>query len=80
MKTTLWLLTLLFALGIPSIDVDAANVRGTLILATNDGSGVENSLKKYERQLKRLNFDSFRSIGRRYFEVRRIRFSSVTSV
>ncbi len=64
MKTTIWLLTLLFTLGLSSIDIEAANVRGTLILATNDGSGVESSLKKYERQLRRLNFDSFRSIGR----------------
>ncbi len=39
-------------------------IRGTLILASNNGNGMDSSLRAYERQLKRLNFASYKSIGR----------------
>jgi len=39
-------------------------IRGTLILASNEGQSMDSSLQPYASQLKRLNFASYRVIGK----------------
>jgi hypothetical protein len=63
---TLTLLALTLILGAVAHAVPAGSnvgIRGTLILASNEGQGLDPSLRAYERQLKRLNFASYRAIG-----------------
>lgn len=43
---------------------DHVRIDGTLILADNRGHGMDHSLRAYERQLKRLNFASYKAIGK----------------
>jgi hypothetical protein len=61
------ILTVLLALLVPVIhsqgQSQALPIRGTLIHATNQHQGVDAPLRKYEGQLRRLNFTGFRAIG-----------------
>jgi hypothetical protein len=65
MKTfTLLALTLILTAAAHAVPAGTnVNIRGTLILASNEGQGLDSSLRAYERQLNRLNFSSFRAIG-----------------
>jgi len=63
----LWFLslTLIMAVGLYAVPPGSnVGVRGTLILASNQGSGMDSSLQSYERQLRRLNFASYHTIGK----------------
>lgn len=42
---------------------ETVSVRATLILASNDGKGVDSSLRQHERALRVFPFDSFKRIG-----------------
>ena len=46
------------------------SIRGTLILASNNGQGIDPALRPYERQLKRMNFSSYKTIGRGATQIR----------
>lgn len=60
----LTLITVGLFLGVSTAsDASQVSVRGTLILASNQGSSVDPALKKYSKQLKRLNFKSYKVIG-----------------
>jgi hypothetical protein len=39
------------------------SIKGILVLASNQGEGLDPSLKAYGSQLRRLNFSSYRAIG-----------------
>ncbi|EDY81736.1 hypothetical protein VDG1235_1354 [Verrucomicrobiia bacterium DG1235] len=53
-----------FAAATPATAADSVRIKATLILGTNDGGGVDGSLRQYEKNLKRvLPFDTFKSQG-----------------
>ena len=66
MKTFTFLITMLLtAVAVEAVPPGATvGIRGTLILASNEGQGFDPSLQSYERQLRRLNFSSYRAIGK----------------
>ena len=62
----IWFLTLTLFLTAGLFAVPPGSnvgIRGTLILASNDGQGIDSGLRAYERQLKRMGFSSYKSIG-----------------
>lgn len=67
-NTFLALAIVAFALGVKPSDAQAeaaTNITATLILGTNEGGGVDPSLRRFERHLKRLSrFDTFKQKGR----------------
>lgn len=52
------------ALGLNAVpEGGQVSIKGTLILASNEGSGIDSAIKRYQPQLRRLGFSSYRVIG-----------------
>jgi hypothetical protein len=66
MKNNLFIL-IITALLAGTLSLNAQNgpaaIRGTLIIASNQASGIDPALSRYEAQLRRLNFSAFKAIG-----------------
>ena len=67
MKKFLWITCAILMLGaIPLYSAPEGSeisVKGILILASNNGDGLDPALRPYQSQLRRLNFKSYRVIG-----------------
>ncbi len=62
---TIIVVSLALAMGLQAVPQGGSvQVKGTLILASNSGQGLDSSLKPYEGQLRRLGFSSYKAIGR----------------